>query len=396
MLARHQSRRWLWAVLLGSTSFLAPSPIAAEDKPAETKPADERETLFKQLDKNSDGQVSSDEVSDEQKRLFTRLLRNDKNEDGKLSLAEWLAGTQEDRPARRPEGAPGEGRRPDGGGDPKVEAEMIFRRADANGDGKVVLEEVPEDRRERFAQMLERADTNGDKALTQEEFTKGYVLARAAQSGGTPAQNPQRPQGAPGEGLLRVLDTDNDGKLSAAELSASGDTLKKFDRDGDGSVSREELMAGMMAKLGGPPQANPSTTNNEPRMGVEQMLAFWKERDKNGDKKWSKDEVPERAAANFDRIDANGDGVIDEDELKKMVEGFARFAQQNNLGGGEFINRIFEQADANKDGKLSKDEAPERMKENFDRLDRNSDGFIDRDELRAGMAARLRQEAKKE
>ncbi|MBL8829701.1 MAG: EF-hand domain-containing protein, partial [Planctomycetaceae bacterium] len=89
----------------------------------------------------------------------------------------------------------------------------------------------------------------------------------------------------------------------------------------------------------------------------------------------------------FARIDANGDGVIDEAELKKMAEGFAQMAEK----GGEFMTRMFEQADANKDGKLSKDEAPERMKENFDRIDRNGDGFVDRDELRAGIGDRLRQ-----
>ena len=37
--------------------------------------------------------------------------------------------------------------------------------------------------------------------------------------------------------------------------------------------------------------------------------------------------------------------------------------------------------DANGDGKLSKDEAPERMKENFDRIDSNNDGQLDQEEL---------------
>ncbi len=106
---------WLIATLCG---LAAPAVSWSDDKPADAKPDAkanaEREALFKQLDKNGDGTVAADEVGDEQKRLFNRLLRNDKNEDGKLSLEEWLAGTQEDRPARRPEGQPGEGRRPEG------------------------------------------------------------------------------------------------------------------------------------------------------------------------------------------------------------------------------------------------------------------------------------------
>jgi Ca2+-binding EF-hand superfamily protein len=377
-------QRWLFAAAFG---LLPTTTTWAEDKPAaDAKPADQRETLFKQLDKNNDGVVSSDEVSEDQKRLFTRLLRNDKNEDGKLSLEEWLAGTQEDRPARRPEGQLAEGRRPDGG-DPRQEAEMIFKRADANGDGKVVIDEVPEDRRDRFAQMIERADSNGDKALTLEEFTKGYLLARGVQAPANPQSNAA---GMPSDALLRLFDTDRDGKLSAAEVTAAGDALKKLDRDNDGSISREELGAGLMARAAQSQPGNPTGG----RFGIEQLLARWKESDKNGDGKWTKDEVPERAAERFAQIDTNGDGVIDEAELKKMAEGFAQMAAQ----GGDFLNRMFEQADANKDGKLSKDEAPERMKENFDRLDRNKDGFIERDELRDGLAGqfRRREESKKD
>ncbi len=39
--------------------------------------------------------------------------------------------------------------------------------------------------------------------------------------------------------------------------------------------------------------------------------------------------------------------------------------------------------DANKDGKISKDEAPERMQQFFDQLDGNHDGVLDRKEISA-------------
>lgn len=39
-------------------------------------------------------------------------------------------------------------------------------------------------------------------------------------------------------------------------------------------------------------------------------------------------------------------------------------------------------ADTNSDGKLSKDEAPEFIKDRFDRIDNNSDGVIDEAEMR--------------
>jgi Ca2+-binding EF-hand superfamily protein len=43
---------------------------------------------------------------------------------------------------------------------------------------------------------------------------------------------------------------------------------------------------------------------------------------------------------------------------------------------------ILERMDANKDGKISRDEAKGPLAERFDQIDRNKDGFIDRDELK--------------
>lgn len=45
----------------------------------------------------------------------------------------------------------------------------MFKRADANKDGKVSLDEVPAERRELFKRLLDRADKDGDKALSVEE-----------------------------------------------------------------------------------------------------------------------------------------------------------------------------------------------------------------------------------
>jgi collagen type III alpha len=49
------------------------------------------------------------------------------------------------------------------------------------------------------------------------------------------------------------------------------------------------------------------------------------------------------------------------------------------------IDRAFE-ADADGDGKLSKEEAPERMRENFDRIDADKDGSVSKEELTAAFA----------
>lgn len=51
------------------------------------------------------------------------------------------------------------------------------------------------------------------------------------------------------------------------------------------------------------------------------------------------------------------------------------------------------QYDANKDGKVSREEAPERMAQFFDNIDQNHDGFIDAKEAAAAAAARKKREA---
>ena len=62
-------------------------------------------------------------------------------------------------------------------------------------------------------------------------------------------------------------------------------------------------------------------------------------------------------------------------------------AGRGNSGGagqrGGFREAL-QQADKNKDGKISKEEMPERMQPFFDRMDRNSDGFITTDEMQGG------------
>ena len=93
--------------------------------------ADEAE-IFDRLDANTDGQVTKDEVSQEQMRLFERLLRrSDKNEDGKLSKEEFVAGTT---------GKPDEATGPSASGQPQrpqFNPQQLLNRLDRNGDKKI-------------------------------------------------------------------------------------------------------------------------------------------------------------------------------------------------------------------------------------------------------------------
>lgn len=298
---------------LAALSLFSPAATAQEKRDQQERPrgGQDQQALFERLDANKDGQVTADEVSEERKNFFDRLVRTrDKNDDGKLSKEEFTARGSEERPRRE------EGNRD--GDRPRFEPAAIFRNLDKDGDGKVVPDEVPEERREQFKNNLGRADKDGDGGLNLNEF-QAAMAAFAPRAGGREGDG-GRPNLANAP-FFRAIDADRDGKLSGEELAAAGDALKKLDRNNDGFVTPEELAPPGPGGPGRPQQGG----------GAEAFRERLKQADTNGDGKLSKEEAPERFKQNFDRIDANSDGFIDSEELNRM---FQRFRQAAGDGEG--------------------------------------------------------------
>jgi len=83
----------------------------------------------------------------------------------------------------------------------------------------------------------------------------------------------------------------------------------------------------------------------------------------------------------FERFDANKDGKIDRDEF---AAGIGKYLDRQRHA----FNRDFKAADANNDGKLSKAEAQDAnpmLAEHFDDIDANHDGFLSRHEIRESI-----------
>ena len=116
---------------------------------------------------------------------------------------------------------------------------------------------------------------------------------------------------------------------------------------------------------------------------------FIKRFDKNGDGVLTKDELPPRLAQAFDRIDANKDGKLDRQEVAALL----RVLRQRGAGGAQAeqaVKRILDRFDTDKDGKISRAEARQGpLARNFDRLDVNKDGFLDRQELLRALRSGL-------
>lgn len=112
---------------------------------------------------------------------------------------------------------------------------------------------------------------------------------------------------------------------------------------------------------------------------------------------------PRDGSAAFDRLDANKDGTITRAEFDAMRQQRmarrdrdgdgrpdARRMGMRRMGGMGLQGRMFELADANRDGRVSLQEATSAAYQHFDRVDANRDGTIspaERQQFRQQMRA---------
>lgn len=134
---------------------------------------------FEQIDANSDGAVTMEEVKAHQAARFTRA---DANGDGFLTPEEMRGSDKAQRMLKRfdtnRDGVLDEAELEAAGSErTSKRAERMLERVDANGDGKISMAEA-ESMRDP-AKMFERLDANNDGSLTEEEFAKARGKRRA-------------------------------------------------------------------------------------------------------------------------------------------------------------------------------------------------------------------------
>ncbi len=103
----------------------------------------------------------------------------------------------------------------------------------------------------------------------------------------------------------------------------------------------------------------------------------------------TKAEFDARARERFARMDKNSDGVIDLAEVEaSLTERMGQRMQRMGMKPGEMGQRMLRRFDANKDGRVTKDEFLAEVKRGFAEMDLNNDGRITDDDLPPMMRGR--------
>jgi hypothetical protein len=162
---------------------------------------------------------------------------------------------------------------------------------------------------ESSVERILKLDTNGDGKLVSEEFLKEGEIAKSVL----------------GFGVVKGLDVDQDGSLSAEEIKGAVEVLKKLDSNKSGKLEPNEYSMKSPMSMGGGSGGGAGGGGGRQMPSPEE---FMKSNDKNSDGKVEKSELAGPAANFFDRMDENKDGGITLEEVKASRE---RMRQQ---GGG--------------------------------------------------------------
>lgn len=187
--------------------------------------------------------------------------------------------------------------------------ERLFTRLDANQDGALVEAELAVldnpaggGGGARFKAMILQADADADARITLEELAGGTqrMFERMSSRGGPggPGGVPGGGGGGPGMvggGMMAPPRTAD----AVAPWSAS--VMTRLDANQDGSITGNELAV----------LANPTVA----AMGGSRLRAMIVQSDANRDSRINAEELAAGAQRMFNRMDANGDGRLSDDEL---------------------------------------------------------------------------------
>ncbi len=193
--------------------------------------------LFKKLDRDGNGLISSSEVKESQQAFFQRALRvADRNEDGSLSAEELSVAVSDPKPVELPEVTLG-----------RQAATFDMKRLDRNGDGNLTLEEIPPALKQRFQELLSKVGSKSIPIDQAQAYLRGERAAgmppKKADDKDTPAMKSETPSDQPGQPGPKTNPAQKtrprQGGGKAGNTAAA--MFKNLDRNSDGKLSESEF-----------------------------------------------------------------------------------------------------------------------------------------------------------
>jgi Ca2+-binding EF-hand superfamily protein len=203
----------------------------------------------------------------------------------------------------------------------------LFKKLDTNGDGVLTASEIPKEQQKFFERLLRIGDTNKDGKLSREEFDAAMEKTEQpvtdfSKAPGVDAGGPMRPNLDPKK-IFQVLDKNKDGKLTRDEVEGRPRIKALFDRLGKDELTLDDLTKAMQsggkAKKAGKKKLAKAAAKaeNMEAEGASGLPPFARLLDTNHDGRLSREELA-RAVELFDRLDRNHDGFLDARELTEM------------------------------------------------------------------------------
>jgi len=223
----------------------------------------------------------------------------------------------------------------------------------------------------RFEHMLKKWDANGDGRISLDEYlaaasarfqqidTQNAGSVSADQIANSPNAHERIERRA--EGLVQHLDSAGKGYVTQDEFVAAAKArFAKLDRNGDGKLTPDELET---------PRGDKALSDKRAQFGERRFEKL----DANRDGVVTLNEYLAAATGKFKELDVAGNGRVTAEEMANSPLAHKR--------AEHVAERIARRLDTNGDGRVSKDEFLATAKARFAKLDKNGDGFLSADEI---------------
>ena len=229
---------------------------------------------------------------------------------------------------------------------------------------------------EGYAQQFDRTDRNQDGKHTRQEYVDGgrYLTPQAR------------------SGIFRAADGDGDGIVTRDEYilnriitDEAKEIMQRMDHDKDGLVSREEFVShvrqGLQDRKLSEQVFAALDANNDGKIRVPEYLRVWGQ--------WARSS----GVAAADRLAVRHKELADTNPNRPRAttrERSTRFRSNRNPDRGNgrpSVDEVFARFDANRDGKLQKQEIPAFVQQFILPADSNRDDVVTKQELQSARQA---------